>query len=255
VVRTCLTALEHLPGDATPEALLPVLRLLHRLEQEPRERALRQQALAFLAHRAGQTFTVPETSTDAAALRQAYQPVFTWFAGRYPSQAAALSNTDGEDPAFWDRLLRSVDWSKGDVARGEVLFRDRACQTCHSGGRALGPDLTGVSNRFSRADLFTAIIYPSKDVAPAYRTTVIETQSGQIHTGIIAFESADGIILQTGATTTLRIGTPDIAARSPGTRSLMPNALLKDLKPADLADLYRFLQTLQPKPGATQAAR
>ena len=109
----------------------------------------------------------------------------------------------------------------------------------------LGPDLTGVATRFSRDDLFTAIIYPSRDVAPAYRTNVVEMRNGQLITGIVAFESADGLIIQTGATTTVRINTPDIVSRLPSNRSLMPDGLLKDLKPGDLADLYGYLQTLR----------
>src|SRR5207302_2544431 len=160
-----------------------------------------------------------------------------------------------EDPAVWDSLLRSVDWHKGDARRGEVLFRTRACQTCHAGSRALGPDLSGVANRFSRDDLFTAIIYPSRDVAPAYRTWVIETRAGQLVTGMIAFESADGLIGQTGATTTVRIATADIVSRLPSNRSLMPNGLLKDLKAGDLADLYSYLQTLKPAATGSKAKK
>ena len=57
--------------------------------------------------------------------------------------------------------------------------------------------------------------------------------------------SADGYILQTGATTTVRINTPDIAARRPGALSLMPNGLVDGLKPADLADLYSYLRSLK----------
>src|SRR5262249_48477586 len=162
--------------------------------------------------------------------------VFIWFEKEHASFARALYDTTDEDPAVWDKLLKSVDWSKGDAIRGENLFQQRACQTCHSGTRALGPALTGVANRLARADLLNAIIDPSRDVAPAYRTTVIETRDGQLHTGIVAFESADGIILQTGATTTIRIATEDILSRLPSNRSLMPNGLLKDLKPAELAD-------------------
>jgi len=42
-------------------------------------------------------------------------------------------------------------------------------------------------------------------------------------------------------TTTIRLADADIAGRRPGTLSLMPNGLLKDLKPEDLADLYASL--------------
>jgi putative membrane-bound dehydrogenase-like protein len=246
VIQACLGALERLPRDSTPGNLVPLLRLLRRLEQEPKERLLRARTVALFSRQTGQPFTIEERSSDATALRRTYQPLFSWFEHAHSGLVRKLNDADEDDPAVWNRVLAEVDWNKGNAARGEILFRTRACQSCHSGSRALGPDLTGVTSRFSRGDLFTAIIYPSRDVAPAYRTTVIETRDGQLHSGIVAFESADGVILQTGATTTVRIATSDMVSRIPGNRSLMPNGLLKDLKPGDLADLYSYLQTLKP---------
>jgi putative heme-binding domain-containing protein len=158
--------------------------------------------------------------------------------------AGALNGAVEDDPAAWAARLKAVDWSRGDTRRGAALFESRACQSCHAGSRALGPDLAGVSGRFSREDLFTAIVAPSLDVSPLYRTTLVETKDGQVLSGMVAFESADGLILQTSANVTVRVATPDIASRQPGTRSLMPSGLLKDLSPGDLADLYRYLQTL-----------
>jgi putative membrane-bound dehydrogenase-like protein len=247
VVRACLMALERLPRDSSPKNLMPLLRLLRRLEQEPKERASRGRLVTLITRQTGQSFAVQEKETQPTALKRTYEPVFRWFEQQHPALARSLNDTGEDDPAVWTKLLQTVDWSKGSAARGEILFRDRACQTCHAGARALGPDLTGVTSRFSRDDLFTAIIYPSRDVAPAYRTTTFETRKGDLVTGIVAFESADGVILQTGATTTVRLATEDIASHFPSNRSLMPNGLLKDLKPGDLADLYSFLQTLKPK--------
>ena len=141
-------------------------------------------------------------------------------------------------------LLKDVPWDHGDRGRGEALFRARGCQTCHAVQGALGPNLAGAASRFSREDLFEAIVNPSKDVAPPYRTTSFQLKDGQVHTGIIAFESADGYIVQTGATTTVRINTSDVAGMRPSATSLMPEGLLKNLKPEDLADLYVFLRNL-----------
>jgi hypothetical protein len=62
----------------------------------------------------------------------------------------------------------------------------------------------------------------------------------------VIFESADGLILQTDATTTVRLASEDILHRSVSNRSLMPDGLLKDLTDRDWADLYAFLQTLRP---------
>lgn len=106
-----------------------------------------------------------------------------------------------------------------------------------------GPDRR--DRRFSRDDLFTAIFDPSLDISRLYRTTLIETRDGRVYPGMIAFESADGVILQTGATTSVRIAMPDID-------SLMPAGLLKDLKPTDLADLCAYLQTLAPRVGTNR---
>jgi putative membrane-bound dehydrogenase-like protein len=246
VVRACLKALADLPRDEEPRRLAPLVRLLRGLTQEPREKELRAAAVALLARQTGKTFEVKEDGTEPAALKKAYEPVFAWFEKEHPKLAAAMRGGGDEDPAEWVKVLQSVDWDKGDAGRGEALFRARGCAACHTGTSRLGPDLTGVTNRLSRADLFDAILYPSRDVAPPYRVVKIETRDGQAYSGIVAFESADGVILQTGAATTVRVATADMASRQPTTRSLMPDGLLKDLKPDDLADLYSHLQTLKP---------
>jgi putative membrane-bound dehydrogenase-like protein len=255
MVQACVSALERLPRDDSAPHLVPVLRLLRQVVLEPKEQSLRARIVALLARQTGQPLAVKEEGGDAAALKRVYQPILDDFLRQHPALAGALNGGDEEDPAVWGKLLEAVSWSKGDPGRGQVLFRNRACQTCHAGPRALGPDLTGVAGRFSRDDLFTAIIYPSRDVAPPYRTTMIQTEQGQVFIGLIAFESADGVIVQTGATTTVRVATADIANRLPSNRSLMPNGLLKDLKPEDLADLYAYLQTLKPKAPAGSGPR
>jgi len=61
----------------------------------------------------------------------------------------------------------------------------------------------------------------------------------------VAFESADGVILQTGATTTVRIDTPNIVSRVDSRISLMPSGLLSGLQPQDLASLYSHLKTFR----------
>jgi putative membrane-bound dehydrogenase-like protein len=244
VIRACLAALERLPRDTDAKHLIPLLRLLRRLEAEPKERELRSQLVILLGRQTGKAFAL--NRDDAAASKAGYQAIFDWFDKTHPELLAQL-NGGGEDAASWAKLLKSVDWDKGDSKHGEKLFRDRACVTCHAGPTRLGPDLTGVATRFSRDDLFTPIIDPSRDVAPAYRVTNVETKKGLVHSGIVIYESAEGVILQTGAATTIRVANKDIASRQPSTKSLMPDGLLKDLKAEDLADLYSYLKSLKPE--------
>jgi putative heme-binding domain-containing protein len=228
VVDASLGALEKLPRE---ETVVPFLRLLRRLLLEPTQNVRRARVTALLARQSGKAFEVKESATTPIALKAAYAPVF-----------AAFSPLDeGESAAS---ILAGVPWDQGDATRGAEVFRARGCQTCHAVQGALGPTLSGAAKRFSREDLFEAIANPSKDVAPLYRTTMFQTKDGQIFTGIVAFESADGYIVQTGATTTVRINTPDIAGIRPGTLSLMPNDLLKGLKPVEIADLYAYLRSI-----------
>jgi putative membrane-bound dehydrogenase-like protein len=245
-IRAALSALERLPRDPSAEHLLPALRLLRRLMLEPKEAALRARLVALIARQTGEALSIQEEGTDPAALRRAYRPIFERIEQSHPELASAMNGRGEDDLAAWAARLKSVDWDRGDARRGATLFELRACQSCHAGSRALGPDLTGVTSRFSREDLFTAIVAPNLDVAPAYRTTLVETNDGKVFSGMVAFESADGLILQTSANVTVRVATPDIASRQPGTGSLMPTGMLKDLTPGDLADLYRYLQTLTP---------
>ena len=72
--------------------------------------------------------------------------------------------------------------------------------------------------------------------------TNVDLKDGKRLSGLIVFESADGLIVQTGAAETRRIATSDIESRTPSARSLMPDGLLKGLRPEDLADLYAFMR-------------
>jgi putative heme-binding domain-containing protein len=247
-VNKAMNALESLPRDPSPEHLIGPLRLLRRLTLEPREGELRKRLVALIARQTGVNLELKETATDAAALRRAYQPVFDRFQEENPQLADRLLE-GGTDLAGWTRRLKAVDWSTGSASRGEKIFLERGCQTCHAGPRALGPDLTGVTDRLSRDDLFTAVVAPSLDVSPLYRTTLVETRGGQVYSGMVAFESADGLILQTGATTTVRVANTDIAARQVGMRSLMPDQLLQGLDDSGLVDLYAYLRTLSSRSG------
>ena len=244
VARAAVRALAALPRDPLPKNLPPVLRLLERLLSDPQQAALRKEALALLAFQSGHPFAVSETQTDTASLKRAYQPAFDWFLQQHAALAKALAPEGDLDPAEWAKTLKAVAWDQGGAARGEVIFRERACQTCHAAASALGPDLGGVASRFSAEDLFNAIAFPNRDVAPAFRATEFTTRDGQTHTGLVVFTSAEGVIVQTGATSTVRLAENDILLQRPSNLSLMPGGLLAGLKPADLADLHAYLKSL-----------
>jgi putative heme-binding domain-containing protein len=141
-------------------------------------------------------------------------------------------------------LLPSVNWEKGDPQRGQKLFERLSCAKCHGGRRALGPDLTGVTRRFSRDDLFAAILEPSREISGRYQTTVVTTLSGKAYTGLIVYESVDGMLLRDAEHRTYRIEGHDIESRHLQRVSLMPAGLLKDATAEELADLFAWMKSL-----------
>lgn len=240
VAPTCVHALNALPRDDSPVTLVSPLRRLRQALTDPRESRVRKELVELVNRQTGQRFRIAESRTDAPSLAAAYRPVFEWFEKVHPAEAKAL-NAAGEDEAAVRAMLPAIKWEAGNIERGRKLFRDRGCQTCHGGSARLGPDLVGVTRRLSRDDLLTTILNPSRDVAPAYRVTNVDLKDGKRVTGIVVFESADGLIVQTGATETRRVATDDIESRTQSPRSLMPDGLLKGLRPEDLADLFAFL--------------
>jgi putative heme-binding domain-containing protein len=168
-----------------------------------------------------------------------------WFAKKHPNLAKKLGGADGVDVEAWNKRLAALDWNDAAASRGKVVFTKTSCASCHSGAQALGPDLRGIAGRFSRADLFTAIIQPSKDVSPRYRTTQIVTSEGKVYQGIIIYEAVDSIILQTGPAATMRLANKQIAERRLTATSLMPTGLIDRLTDRDIADLYAYLKELK----------
>jgi putative heme-binding domain-containing protein len=235
-VRACLTALEQLPAKNDATTLLSLVQGMRRLPEGKEEDRTREQFARYLEMLTGQKLGTKS------------QPWIDWFCKRHPEHAAKVQNPDGVDVAAWAKRLVALDWSKGDVERGRVVFTKASCAACHSGSLAIGPDLNGVTGRFSRDDLFTAILQPSKDVPARYRTTYIATAGGKIYQGIIIYEAVDSVILQTGPDATQRITNDQVRERRVTDVSLMPVGLIDRLSDGEIADLYAYLRSLQASP-------
>jgi len=232
-IGLCLEALAQLRPARDGNEALALLRALRRMPEGREGEVLRSRLAGTLRRSAGQ-----DLGTDPAKWT-------AWFARTYPELAKRLENADGVDLSVWNRRLAGLDWSKGDAVRGLRAYEKAGCATCHSGAQALGPDLRGVTSRFSRSDLFTAILQPSRDVSPRYQTTLIATTDGTLHQGSIIYEAVDGLILQTGPATTVRLAGHQVANRRVLPQSLMPAGLLDKLSDAEIVDLYAYLGSLR----------
>jgi putative heme-binding domain-containing protein len=233
VVRVAAHALTALKPLAGSDVTVAAIRALRRFPDEKPNAAVRAELVALLQKASGQ-----KVGADAKAWG-------AWLAKSDPAAAKLLDAGDSYDPAKWQARLAGIDWAKGDAARGRVAFVKATCAACHDRAGAVGPSLQGISKRFSRDDLLTAILQPGKDVSARYRPTRVVTTDDKAYTGILVYEATDGVILQTGADTAVRLAGASIASMRPVDVSLMPAGLIDKLTDAEIADLLAYLTTLR----------
>jgi len=143
---------------------------------------------------------------------------------------------------------------KGDLARGKALFHESTtvqCRNCHriaGKGVEIGPDLDSIGKKYDRAKLLESILQPSLLIEPKYSVSLVETKSGQVHTGVVVSRDAQAITLKDAQNKTHKIPTDDIDSIFPQAKSLMPDHQLRDFTAEQAADLLEYLSTLKAEP-------
>ncbi len=150
-----------------------------------------------------------------------------------------------ERAAKLEQLLDAV--GTGDARRGQTVFQSSkaVCSSCHAIGYlggTVGPDLTRIGQIRNERDLLEAILYPSASFVRSYEPVVVLTKAGQVHSGVPRDEDGDTLTLATAADKTVVIPREDVEEMRPGTISIMPAGLDKQLTPQELADLVAFLK-------------
>lgn len=240
-VGACVDGLAKLQLDRSPEHIAALVKVLRRLGRERSEVPVRDRAVAQLQKLAKRRLGYQTGTTDSQS--DVIAKWSTWFRGEFPANENLLGVQVAGVDAIREQLAQT-DWSLGDASKGRVIYEQRRCAQCHNGSRALGPDLSGVARRFSREDLFTAILEPDRDVSPRYQTTIVETKAGKVERGMIVYQSVDGLTIRNAELQTIRLEANEIEERRQINTSLMPTGLLKDLKSSELADLYAYLRQL-----------
>lgn len=136
----------------------------------------------------------------------------------------------------------------GHVDSGRKIFDvDAGCAACHSlgGTKKLGPDLSAIGAKYGKQAMLDNIVSPSDAIGHEYVPTTLTLKNGDRVSGLISEESADRIVVQTGADTTQRVKPSDVVSRQEVRVSLMPEGLLSTLSAQQIADLLEFLATLK----------
>ena len=138
----------------------------------------------------------------------------------------------------------------GHSERGRTVFFGNkaschACHQVHGEGGALGPDLSDIGQVRTSRDLLEALLAPNATFARGYEPIVIALENGKTESGVISRRTEDAIYLGTADRKEVRIAKSDIEEVLPGSISVMPQGLEKQLSIQELSDLIVFLQSLK----------
>jgi putative membrane-bound dehydrogenase-like protein len=132
-----------------------------------------------------------------------------------------------------------------DSQRGEALYR-KHCAQCHQpvGELAsIGPNLGALTDRSKQA-MLTAIVHPNKAVEAKYKQRVLVTTEGETLRGVVIQENASGVTLGMSDGSRRTIPSAEIDGSRDLEQSLMPEGFEKTLGTQELADMIKFLQTV-----------
>ncbi len=138
---------------------------------------------------------------------------------------------------------------KGDADRGRAMFANPAlqCVKCHrigAGAETVGPDLSKIAVKNTRAQLLESILEPSKKVDPKYAASILQTKSGDVLSGIVISKTETDLVLKDADKET-RLALGSVERIVPQLKSLMPDGLLQHLTAQEAADLIAYLESLR----------
>lgn len=135
----------------------------------------------------------------------------------------------------------------GDATRGRQLFFETAsvqCKNCHrvdGTGSSLGPDLSQIGSKYTRAQLLDQILEPSRIIEPRYVAYVAQLDDGRSFTGMLMERTPQFVLLRDAKGDTTRIASEQLESLAPLRQSLMPDLQLRDLSVEQIADLLAYL--------------
>jgi uncharacterized repeat protein (TIGR03806 family) len=139
----------------------------------------------------------------------------------------------------------------GDASQGKRVFFETdgvACKSCHrihQDGKEVGPELTTIGKKQTRAELLESILEPSKRIDNKFVTYVVETVDGRVLTGLIVSRDKKEVVLRDATNKLLHVAVDEIEQLVTRQQSLMPDLLLRDMTAQQVADLLAYLGSLK----------
>ncbi|HEY2251442.1 MAG TPA: HEAT repeat domain-containing protein, partial [Planctomycetaceae bacterium] len=152
-----------------------------------------------------------------------------------------------------EALVQAALSRTGDPERGRKLFFDVAksqCSKCHrigDLGERIGPELTGIGDRFSRIHIVESILEPSRTVTPGYQTIAVALRSGRVLAGVKIAETDRSLTIGDNQGQKHELAKTEIEEQTAQSQSTMPDGLMKQITPGEFVDLIAFLTSRKEK--------
>ncbi len=148
-----------------------------------------------------------------------------------------------------DQLVSIIGEASGNPYDGKQLYL-KHCGKCHqlfTDGGNIGPNLTA----YKRDDLqyiLLNVVNPSIAIREGFENFAIFTLDGRTLTGFIDDQDNRVVVLRGNDGQRTVINRDDIDEMQAIPRSIMPEGILKTLKPQEIRDLFAYLRASQPLP-------
>jgi putative heme-binding domain-containing protein len=146
-----------------------------------------------------------------------------------------------------ENVIRRTLQANGNAAKGKSLFNAHSCVACHTdadGQTLRGPHLVGIGKRYSAAELAESILRPSAKIAQGFESYHFEMANGKTYTGFIISTSARTLRIREGTGVQHELQVSQIETQVIQKQSIMPEGLVNNVTPEELADLIGYLQSL-----------
>ena len=249
-----LAALDALPSFDLPELAAQLLQRYPKLDERVRARVgqvlLSRKAWAQEILREVDAGRLPANEFGVAQLRVVTLHEDKELNDLVRKHWGSISGGTAEEKlAEMRRLNNDLNAGPGVPTHGKEVFT-RACAVCHTlfgeGGK-VGPDLT-LANRSDREFLLGSLVDPSAAIRKEYLAYEVETKDGRMLSGVIADQSGGNLTLAISTGERTVVPQAQVVSLRESAVSLMPEGLVKPLKPQELRDLFSYLQSQNPTP-------
>ncbi len=162
---------------------------------------------------------------------------------------AHLSGQDTDNTQD-DAYRRFALENPGDAAAGQRVFEENpkaVCGDCHriTGMEKCGPNLDGIGEKYSPADLITHVLEPSLSIQPGFQAANVLMNDGRVLNGRV--ERWNKLVLRLLDTKgeQINLKASEIEEVKYSETSLMPRGLVSQITREQFADLVAYLGSLK----------